>query len=136
RRGRSRNSTKPDRIRAGGVAAVRSFVARGGVRRRVVNGLLGVESACARTGDRDAGAAIPVAAQRDAPFVGTAGRPRRGSGRAGEGGSGRVREREKKRLIVRQRFPPLPRSPALPLPRSLTEWRSASRTSACERAGI
>src|SRR5882672_423582 len=74
RRGRGRNSAKPDRIRPGGVAAVRSFVARGGVGRRVVDDLLGAESACARTGDRDAGAAIPVASQRDAPFARAAGR--------------------------------------------------------------
>src|SRR5262250_978213 len=84
RRRLGRSGAKPDRIRAGGVAAVRSFVARWGVRRRVVDGLLGAESASARTGDRDAGAAIPVTTQRDVTLVGTARRPRRGSGRVGE----------------------------------------------------
>src|SRR5262249_47757690 len=57
RRRLGRSGAKPDRIRLRGVAALRSFVARGRVRRRVGGGLLGVESARARTGDRYAGAA-------------------------------------------------------------------------------
>src|SRR5262245_42540611 len=88
------NGAKPDRIRIGGVAAVRSFVARGSVRRRVVDGLLGVESACAGTGDCDAGAAISVAAQRDAPFARTAGRAGRGTEGRRDGGTERGRDKE------------------------------------------
>src|SRR5262245_49172632 len=115
RRGRGRNSAKPDRIRAGGVAAVRSFIARGGLRRRVINGLLGVESARARAGDRDAGAAIPVAAQRDFAIIGTAW----SAGRGTEGQRDGEKEGQRDRGTERRRDCPS-LSIALSLPLSVS----------------
>src|SRR4029434_7224 len=89
RRRLGRSGAKPDRLRPGGVAVVRSFVARGGDRRRVVDGLVGVDSAGARTENRDAGAPIPVTTQRDVTLVGTARRPGgRRTGRRGDGATG------------------------------------------------
>src|SRR5262249_42209410 len=138
-----RSGAKSGRIRSGGVAAVRSFVARGGVRRRVADGLLGVESACARAGDRDAGAAISVTAQRDASFVGTARRP---GGRTRRRGDKESRRQGVKIIsLLVSHFPPLHVFPSPPLlaylplhhsiPPSQMELRSALRMSACERAG-
>src|SRR5215510_958969 len=117
RRRLGRSDAKPGRIRSGGVAAVRSFVARGGVRRRVVDGLLGVESACARAGDRDAGAAIPVTAQRDAPIVGAARRPGGGTRRGGGGQTSRQGVKESRSFL--STFPPRSLSTSSLLPLSL-----------------